>query len=206
MTGLLVPLLYYLVGWDYTLIFVSIALIAFFIFEPYRISKQRSVDFLNSVKPFITAEIYAFLNQRIDKINERLRDIAREEERICIGAHIYFAVASLITIILFPRYIAIGAITVATVGDAMAALVGKSLGKHRFKNGKSWEGSAAFFLSAFVILLLILPMGYSMDFVLLASVVGATVGMLVEFYNLPPNDNFSNQIFISLALYLLTLL
>jgi len=206
LSGLIIPIFYFYFGAELTIIFTSMALIAFFIIEPYRISQRKSREFLKGIRPVLTKEIYAFLNERIDKINKRLREIAREEERMCIGAHIYFAVGALITIILFPQYIAIGAIAVATVGDAMAAIVGKSLGRHRFANGKSWEGSAALFLSALPIFLLVLPYGYPIDFVILGSLLGASVGTIVEFYDLPPNDNFSNQIFMSLALYILALL
>ena len=206
LSGLLIPLFYFYFGIELTLIFVSMALIVFFMIEPYRISQNRSKNLLKSVKPFLAKEVYSFLNERVEKINERLLEISREEERICIGAHIYFAIASLITIILFPKYIAIGAISVATVGDAMAALIGKRFGKHRFKNGKSWEGSGAFFISALLIFLLVLPYGYSRELVILGAIVGAMVGTLVEFFDVPPNDNFSNQIFISLSIYLLAFL
>ncbi len=206
LAGLLVPALYMLVGRDWSISIISIILIAFFIIEPIRVSFFRSKELLERMRPYITPDVYKFLEQRLDKMMKSMREIEREEERLCIGAHIYFAIASLVVIILFPKYIVIGAITVATLGDAVAALIGKPLGKHRFKNGKSWEGSIAFFLTAFAVLFFILPYGYNMSFVIPAAILGAIIGTLVELFNVPPNDNFSNQIFISLALYLLLFL
>ena len=206
LSGLLIPLSYFYFGKDLTIIFIAIALIAFFIIEPFRTSQKLGKDIVEGIRPFITREIYKFLNESMERIDRRIREIAREEENICIGAHVYFAIASLIVIILFPMYIAISAIAVATLGDAVAAIIGKSLGKHRFKNGKSVEGSSAFFIVALLLLLWILPMGYTYPYVIYASITGAIIGTVVEFYDFPPNDNFSNQIFISLALYILTLL
>ncbi|OYT59188.1 phosphatidate cytidylyltransferase [Euryarchaeota archaeon ex4484_178] len=205
LSGLLIPLSYFYFGKDLTIIFIAIALIAFFIIEPFRTSQKLGKDIVEGIRPFITREIYKFLNESMERIDRRIREIAREEENICIGAHVYFAIASLIVIILFPMYIAISAIAVATLGDAVAAIIGKSLGKHRFKNGKSVEGSSAFFIVALLLLLWILPMGYTYPYVIYASITGAIIGTVVEFYDFPPNDNFSNQIFISLALYILTL-
>ncbi len=204
--GLLIPLSYFYFGKELTMAFIAIALIAFFIIEPFRTSQKLGKDIVEGIRPFITREIYEFLDESMEKIDRRIREIAREEENICIGAHVYFAIASLIVIILFPMYIAMAAIAVATLGDAVAAIIGKSLGKHRFKNGKSVEGSSAFFIVALLLLLWILPMGYTYPYVLYASMIGAIIGTVVEFYDFPPNDNFSNQIFISFALYILTLL
>ncbi len=204
LSGLLVPLLYILVGREWSIIIISIILIGFFMIEPLRVSSIESRKFLERMKPYITSEMYKFLGDRIDKINKSLREIEREDERLCIGAHIYFAIASLIVIILFPKWIVIGAITVATLGDAMAAIIGKRFGKHRFKNGKSLEGSAAFFITSFLVLFFVLPLDYRFIFVLVGALIGSLIGAFVELYNVPPNDNFSNQIFISLALYLLS--
>ncbi len=206
LTGLVIPVFYLIVGREWTITVLAITLIVFFMIEPLRVSSFKAKKFLEKMSSYLTPEIYKFLDERVDKIMKSLREIEREEEKMCIGAHIYFSIASLIVIILFPQMVAIGAISVATIGDAVAAIIGRPFGKHRFKNGKSWEGSIAFFISAFFILLGILPYGYSMPFAISGAFLGAIIGTLVELYNVPPNDNFSNQIFISLALYLLLFL
>jgi dolichol kinase len=198
--------LYLIVGRELTITFLTIALVVFFMVEPLRVSSNKAKKIIEKMSSYLTPEVYKFLNDRFDKLVKSLREIEREEERMCIGAHIYFSIASLIIIFLFPQMIVIGAITVAVLGDAVAAIIGKSFGRHRFKNGKSWEGTIAFFLTSFGILIGILPYGYSINFSIAGAFVGSIVGTFVELYNVPPNDNFSNQILMSLALYLLLFL
>ena len=188
------------------MLFVSIAIVVFFMIEPFRTSRKYGSDIINGLRPILTDEIYKFIKERVKKIDAKIREIARIEEKLCIGSHIYFAVASLIVIITFPMMISISAITVAVLGDAMAAIIGRKFGKHRFKNGKSIEGSGAFFITSFFIIFTILYWEYPLNFVIVSSIIGALIGTIVEFYNFPPNDNFSNQIFIALVLYLLTFL
>ncbi len=94
--------------------------------------------------------------------------------------------------------VAVGAITVATLGDALAAIIGKSLGRHRFSSGKSLEGSLAYFLTA---LLVLIPPLVSFA----PALAGAVIGTIVEFYNVPPDDNFSNQLAVAVAVYLVFL-
>ncbi|MFA4662509.1 diacylglycerol/polyprenol kinase family protein [Pyrococcus kukulkanii] len=185
MTGLSVPLIYYLFGRDVALGFVIIFLIVFLALEPFRVIE----DLRERIKRRL-----GLPNDVVEIIEREIDSITREHEKSGIGAHIYFTVAALIIVYFFPREIAIGSIAVATLGDAMAAIIGKPFGRHRFKNGKSVEGSLAYLLTG---LLILTPLvGLKMAFL------GALVGTLAELYELPPDDNFSNQLAIALALYI----
>ena len=73
------------------------------------------------------------------------------------------------------------------VGDAFAALIGKQFGKHKIKlpfadSRKSWEGSAAMFLSAVVSVVIILMVrgGLGMGACLLISLLAAIATTYVE--------------------------
>lgn len=73
------------------------------------------------------------------------------------------------------------------VGDAFAALVGKQFGRHKIRlpfadPHKSWEGSAAMFLSAVLSVLTVLLIRGGLDFgsCLLISLAAATVTTYVE--------------------------
>ena len=73
------------------------------------------------------------------------------------------------------------------VGDAAAALVGKRFGKHKVKlpfadPRKSWEGSAAMFLSSVlsVLIVLLIRGGLGFGSCLLIAVLAATVTTYVE--------------------------
>jgi len=185
MTGLSVPLIYLALGKSAAITFVLIFLIIFLALEPFRLGEGLRIK---------VKEKLGIPEEVTEKIEREIDGIAREREKRGIGAHIYFTIAALLVIYLFPREVAIGSISVATLGDAMAAIIGKSYGRHRFKNGKSVEGSLAYFITG----LLILTPLVGLKMALLASL----VGMIVEFYGLPPDDNFSNQLAIAITLYL----
>ncbi len=197
LTGLLIPISYYYFGKELTLLFISLSIVVFFMIEPYRISRDTTKKIIEGIRPLFNEETFKVISKGFELVDKKIREIARKEEEVCIGAHVYFAIAALINVLFFPMEIAIATITVATISDALAALIGKSLGKHRFKNSKSLEGSLAFFVSALLIFLVFLPVSYSL--------LGAVIGTIVEFYNVPPNDNFSNQLAMSFFIYLFSL-
>ncbi len=194
LTGLLIPASYILFGKELTILFISLAIVAFFIIEPYRISRDTAKKIIEGIRPILKDEAFRIVSRTIESLDRKIREIAREEERMCIGAHIYFSISSLLVILFFPTNIAIGAITAATVGDAMAAVIGMRWGTHRFRNSKSLEGSIAFFFSAFLSFLFFVSWPYAL--------LGAAMGAVAEFYNLPPNDNFSNQLVMAFVVYL----
>ena len=186
LTGLTVPIIYLLYGRTVTIRFVLFFFVLFLILEPFRIVEELRDKVKRRLHLYMNEEIVSHIEKEIDSL-------AREEEKKRIAAHIYFTAAALIVLYFFPAEIAIGAITVATLGDAMAAIIGKPFGKHRFKNGKSLEGSLAFFITALLILVPLIDLPH--------GIVGALAGTLVEFHGLPPDDNFSNQLIIALVLY-----
>ncbi len=193
LAGLLIPVSYIYFGKELTLLFSAIAIVIFFMIEPYRISKNTTAMIIEGIRPLFNEETFKVISKGFEKVDQKIREITRKEEEICIGAHIYFAIAGMINVMFFPQNIAIGTIIAATISDALAAIIGKAFGKHRFSNSKSLEGSTAFFLSALAILYFFVPIQY--------AIFGAFVGTIVEFLNVPPNDNFSNQLSMSFFIY-----
>lgn len=198
LTGLLVPASYFLFGKEKTLIFISLAIIIFFIIEPYRVSNETTKKIIEGIKPLLKEDKLDMVDKSIESINRKIMEITREEEKMWIGAHIYFAISALLVVLFFPKNIAMSVLSVATVSDAFAAIAGIKFGKHKLKNGKSLEGSLAFFLSALIIYLFFIPWHQA----LLVSLVGT----IVELYNIPPNDNFSNPLVMAFTAYLLNLI
>ena len=92
---------------------------------------------------------------------------------------------SLITIFLYPIYIAVAALLFLSIGDSFAAIVGKKI--PRIKIGeKSLIGSIAGILSSIFVVNLVnnvLPINI--------IVLGAIIAMLVEILPIPINDNLS---------------
>ncbi|MBR9682418.1 MAG: hypothetical protein GOV02_01970 [Candidatus Aenigmarchaeota archaeon] len=78
----------------------------------------------------------------------------RNDEKPLMGL-LTFYTGMMLAIVLFPMKIAMLCIILLSVGDALSALVGKMIGKHKLpiNKTKSWEGSITFFLSTISILL-----------------------------------------------------
>lgn len=193
LTGLTIPAFYIAFGREFTLTFVALAFALFVVLEPFRIIegfRDKIKLRLRLINPDMVAGV--------EILERQVYMIERSHERDGVAAHIYFSLASLIVIYFFDRNTAIAAITVATLGDAMAAIIGVRFGRHRFKNGKSLEGSLAYFITAFLVIYPLLGP--------VMALFGALVGMLTEFYELPPDDNFSNQLAVALVIYLFSLL
>lgn len=193
MTGLTVPLIYLSTDRGFTLTFIAAAFALFVVLEPFRIIEELR-DRIKLRLRLINPEVVT----GIETLEKHVLDIERKHERWGVAAHIYFTLASLIVVYFFDEGIAIASITLATLGDAMAAIIGKNFGRHRFSNGKSLEGSLAYFVSGLIVMFPFLG--------LKATLLGALIGTLVEFYELPPDDNFSNQVCVALSLYLFSLL
>ena len=194
LTGLTVPIIYFLLGRNATLIFVGTAFAVFVGLEPFRVIEGWREEVLRRLHLYAPPE----LAEHVERLERHIDEITRPHERERVAAHIYFAAASFIVVYFFSTRIAVGAIALATLGDALAAIIGKSHGRHRFSNGKSVEGSLAYFLTGIAILLpLVGPIG---------ALIGSLAGTVAEFYNLPPDDNFSNQLAVAVTLYLLSLL
>jgi len=194
LTGLVVPLIYYLLGREAALTVTGVAFLLFVILEPFRIIEELRDNIKRRLRIYVDNDVF----ERMENLERQIDEITRGHERNRVAAHIYFAAASFIVIYFFPMNMAVGAITVATLGDALAAIVGKSLGKHRFSNGKSLEGSLAYFISALLVLIPLVGV--------YGAIVGAIGGTLAEFYNLPPDDNFSNQLAVAVIIYLVSLI
>ncbi len=65
-----------------------------------------------------------------------------------------FALGALLSVILFPINVAAACIAVLAAGDSVSTLVGKTYGKHALpiNRKKTWEGSIAFLIMAFIVL------------------------------------------------------
>jgi len=194
LTGLSIPAVYLLLGRTFTLVFIGVAFALFVVLEPFRVIEEWRDSIKRRLGVYASPEVMS----KVKEIEKHIDDITREHERERVAAHIYFAAASFIVVYFFPAEIAIGAIALATLGDALAAIIGKTFGRHRFSNGKSLEGSLSYFLTGLAILTPLV--GLSL------AIVGSLAGTIAEFYDLPPDDNFSNQLAVSVVLYLASFL
>jgi dolichol kinase/phosphoserine phosphatase len=98
-------------------------------------------------------------------------------------APVYFAVGILLSLLLFPTPASYAGIAIFTLGDSTASLFGGSLSKKPlpFNRAKTAEGTLAGFFFAFL--------AGSIFVAPWIALIGAAVGMLIEYLPLPVNDN-----------------
>jgi dolichol kinase/phosphoserine phosphatase len=98
------------------------------------------------------------------------------------AAPLYFALGILLTLVLFPTAAGGAAVAMFCLGDAAASLFGGQIsGSLPFNKGKTWEGSVAGFIFAFLAGLFFVPINFAL--------VGAAFAMFIEVLPLPVNDN-----------------
>lgn len=83
-----------------------------------------------------------------------LREHELQKENMHLNGATCITMSALLLVLFFPKVIAVAAFSMVAISDTVAALTGKAFGRHRFGH-KSLEGSAAFLLSAIVIVSLV---------------------------------------------------
>jgi dolichol kinase len=112
-------------------------------------------------------------------------------------APIYFGIGILLTLLLFPLNVSSAAIAIFTLGDSTASIIGGTLSKKPLplNHSKTWEGTFAGLLFSFLAATLFVAPWIAL--------VGAIVGMIVEFLPLPINDNLIMPLCAGIAIHLL---
>jgi len=102
-----------------------------------------------------------------------------------VASPIFYALGIVMSIILFPEPICYVSVTVLTLGDGFAAVLGEKFGRTPvlFNKTKNLEGTAGGFLVAFMGSLL-----FANPFL---ALVASAAGMFVEVLPLPVNDNLT---------------
>ena len=136
-------------------------------------------------------ESWRFRNPKVNRwLFEHFRGFTKEKEREKISTTSLFLAACLITILIFPRSVAVPAMLFLTVGDPLAEIIGVNYGRIRILGGKTLEGTAAGFVACLIVgspLLLINGLGLS-PVVLL---IGAAAAAITELIPFPIDDNFT---------------
>lgn len=126
------------------------------------------------------------------------KPLLREKEASRFTGTSYSLTAAFIAFLVFPRDIAVLALVFLAVGDAMATIVGKRMGKRRLIGKKTLEGSLACLISCIAVGLI----GYyaGLDIALLAILAGSLGATIAEAVPLPVNDNLTLPLFAGLVM------
>lgn len=146
---------------------------------------------------FIIIDLARLKIKCLERIYLRIaKNLLRNMEYNGPASSLYYLVGSGLTIIFFPKQIAIGALLVLTLSDSVAALAGQRFGNHRIWN-KSIEGSAAFLISAWIILAVYFGREP------LKHLIPALAGTLAELFSSPVDDNLTVPLAIGLSYVIL---
>ena len=120
-----------------------------------------------------------------------LRDYGEGKFHLSGGAPVL--AAACVSALLFKTPYSALAMATMLLADTAAALIGRRFGKHRFPNGKSFEGCLAFFVTgALVMTIGFFAFSYS-PVVLAGGILGIVAATLLELFNceLHLDDNFT---------------
>ena len=118
-----------------------------------------------------------------------LRTHELERTKMHLNGATYIVMAALLLVLFFPKIIAVTAFSLVAVSDTLAAIIGKSFGKHRFGQ-KSIEGSAAFFLSALVVISIVPGLNLFIGLIMAAAAT-LTEAFMVRIGEFKIDDNLS---------------
>lgn len=131
--------------------------------------------------------------------------IIRAEEQLKESAMVPFAMAVLLTIITFPKEIALVGIYALAFADPLSALIGIKYGKHKISPTRSYEGSFAFFGATFISSMVVL-INFHPDQPLSVFFLSFALGIFGAFFDLIPlkiDDNLTIPLFVSTALWMI---
>lgn len=132
----------------------------------------------------------------------------RAEEQAKESAMIPYAIAVLLTIITFPKQVALIAIYTLALADPMSAIVGIKYGRHHVVPDKSVEGSVAFFAMTFLIVTLVLWRGTDATWwpILGVSFCIGVLSATLEMLPIRLDDNLTIPIFVGFVTWTFTAL
>jgi len=171
------PLMYLLLDRHFMLIFIGSVALAFLLLDLVRLLSKKTNLILFKSFLFKQKEVRTFSSMTM------------------------FLVAIFLSILLFPKNIAILALTFLIFGDVFAKVIGMLFGKvHIFK--KTLEGSITYFLAAVIFGMLLQPyLGVSYLMLLL----GALTAALIELIPWGVDDNLSVAILSGAVMYIITI-
>jgi dolichol kinase len=146
---------------------------------------------------YTISELWRLEGRELPVISAVTRHAASQSElRGFAAAPLYFAFGILFTLTVFPHPASYAAVAMFCLGDATASLFGGLISTSLpFNKGKTWEGSVAGFLLAF------LAGAFFVSPTL--ALIGAAIAMTVEVLPLPINDNVLIPVITGAALTLL---
>lgn len=141
----------------------------------------------------------------IDKIFGKILRLEEESGYFSLSGASYMAFGLLISCLIFSKGLAIASWFVLIFSDCFAAIVGMKFGSP-LSNGKSYIGSASFFISAVLVSIIsYFVVGYNTSFFII--IISSFLATLVEFFSeqIKINDNLSIPLTYAMSTFVLGL-
>lgn len=123
-----------------------------------------------------------------------LKGQLKEKEAQRPTGALFYAGSCLLAVLIFEKWIAVASIFVLIVSDPLSSLIGSRWGRRKLL-GKTLEGTAAFFVSAVVVIA-------CFQFGTAAAIAGACAGTAAELFSgRPVDDNFAIPLACGFALW-----
>ncbi len=108
-----------------------------------------------------------------------MRAHEKKKNKVVLNGASWVLISAYLTILIFPKLLAVTGFAILIISDLTAALVGRKFGKHPLFN-KSWEGTLSFMGSAMLVVLFIgISVSAPWTFYI-AGIIGAIAAAFVE--------------------------
>lgn len=173
-------------------------------------SHSQMVHFLGTIACvlYLVEQVRISYPETAAKLLPFTKFVMRAEEQLKESAMMPYAMAVLLTIITFPKPVALVGIYTLAFADPMSAIIGIKYGKHKISEHRSYEGSAAFFVSTFVATFIVLG-AFTGSFGFMTILISTLMGIFCTTFDLIPlkiDDNLTIPIFTAISLWTLTVL
>lgn len=171
------------------------------------LTHQQMIHFLGTLLCllYIVEQVRISYPETANKLLPITKFIIRAEEQLKESAMLPYTIAVLLTIITFPKPIALVAIYTLALADPLSAIIGIKYGKNRIVEHKSLEGSAAFFISTFICSLIILS-GYQGAYTYTITFISFLIALLSSAFEMVPlklDDNLTIPLSTAFMLWIL---
>jgi diacylglycerol kinase (CTP) len=171
------------------------------------LTHQQMIHFLGTLLCllYIVEQVRINYPETANKLLPITRFIIRAEEQLKESAMLPYTIAVLLTIITFPKPIALVAIYTLAIADPLSAIIGIKFGKNKIVSHKSLEGSAAFFISTFLCSFIVLS-GYQGEITGTITFISISIALLSSAFEMVPlklDDNLTIPLSTAFMLWIL---
>lgn len=175
------------------LVSLSIPIIYIFVTEKFALSVLIPMALICVVMDLLSKKEDSWANKFIyGFFGGMLRKHELKKKKLILTGASWVLISAVLTVLIFPKVIAVIAFMILIVSDISAALVGRKWGRTKLGK-KSLEGTLAFMISGLLVVIIVGFLFKADIYFFIAGTLGAIVGGIAELYakQLKLDDNLS---------------